>query len=128
MLLMLAACRSAPPSNPNAADAQQKKPANHGKIQVGDFLATPENCGMIQYVRPSYPVEAKKAHVQGVVRLRVFITKTGDVADIQTFSGVPALVPAAIRAVKQWRYAPCRLNGEPIEVKTVIDVPFILNQ
>jgi len=127
LMLVLAACHSAPvPHKDFVLDS--KKPANHGKIQVGDFLATPENCGMIHYVRPSYPAEAKKAHVQGVVRLRVFITKTGDLADIQTISGDPALVPAAIRAVKEWRYASCRLNGEAVEVKTEIDVPFILNQ
>jgi protein TonB len=83
---------------------------------------------MIHYVRPSYPAEAKKAQIQGVVRLRVFITEAGDLADIQTISGDPALVPAAIRAVKEWRYAPCRLNGEAVEVKTEIDVPFNLNQ
>jgi TonB family protein len=127
LMLVLAACHSAPvPHKDFVLDS--KKPANHGKIQVGDFLATPTNCGMIHYVKPVYPKEAKKAQIQDTVKLRVVVTKTGDVADIQTISGVPALVPAAIRAVKQWRYAPCRLNGEAIEVKTEIDVPFILNQ
>jgi TonB family protein len=114
LTLVLAACHSAPvPHKDFVLDS--KKPANHGKIQVGDFLATPTNCGMIHYVRPSYPVVAKKAHVQGVVRLRVVITKTGDLADIQTISGDPGLVPAAIRAVKKWRYAPCRLNGSQLK-------------
>ena len=50
------------------------------------------------------------------VKLTVVITKTGAVADIQTISGDPALVPAAITAVKQWRYSPCKLNAEPIKV------------
>jgi hypothetical protein len=53
---------------------------------------------MIHYVRPAYPLEAKEAHIQGVVRLRVFITKTGDVADVQTIS-------AAIEAVNEGRIA-----------------------
>jgi outer membrane biosynthesis protein TonB len=50
------------------------------------------------------------------------------VGELNLISGDPALVPAAIKAVKQWRYAPCRLNGEPVEVKTQIDVSFTLSQ
>jgi TonB family protein len=127
LMLVLAACHSVPvPHRDFVLDS--KKPANQGKIQVGDFLATPANCGIIHYVRPSYPAEAKKTKTQGIVKLRFVIMKTGEVGDIQAISGDPVLVIAAMAAVKQWRYAPCRLNGEPVEVKTEIDVPFSPNQ
>ena len=62
------------------------------------------------------------------MRLRIVVTKTGDVGEIHLVSGNPALVTAAIVAVKHWRFAPCRLNGDPIEVKSEIIVPFMLNQ
>jgi protein TonB len=43
-------------------------------------------------------------------------------------SGHPLLVQAATEAVRQWRYKPTLLNGEPVEVVTQIDVNFTLNQ
>jgi protein TonB len=107
---------------------EQKKAANPGTIHIGDFLATQDNCGMVHYVAPVYPTEAKRAHIEGVVKFDVVILKTGEVGELNLVSGDPALVPAAIKAVKQWRYAPCRLNGEPVEVKTQIDVSFTLRR
>jgi protein TonB len=98
-----------------------------GRIVAGDLLATRDNC-VIEYVRPVYPKEARKARIQSLVRLRVFITKTGDIGEIHVVSGDPVFVPAAITAVKRWRYAPCRLNNEPIERWALTDVPFTLNQ
>jgi protein TonB len=83
---------------------------------------------LLKYVRPTYPKEAKKAQVQGVVRVQALITKSGEVSEPQVLSGDPALVPAALAAVRQWRYAPTELRGEPVEVRTTIDVNFTLNQ
>lgn len=127
LLLALAASGSGPSQRPKAAVDQKKSP-NQSQIQIGDFPATPTNCGMIHYVAPVYPKEAKTAHIEGVVKFNVVILKTGEVGELNLISGDPALVPAAIKAVKQWRYAPCRLNGEPVEVKTQIDVSFTLSQ
>ena len=62
------------------------------------------------------------------MKLNIVITKTGEVGETHLVSGNPALVPAAIEAVKQWRYAPCRLNGSAMEIKTEVVVPFNLNQ
>ena len=57
-------------------------------------------------VRPVYPVEAKKAGIQGNVRLRVTINKNGSVSNLEVRSGNPQLVKAALEAVQKWRYAP----------------------
>lgn len=83
---------------------------------------------MIHGPRPRYTKEARLAHIEGVVQFGVSITKTGEVADLHVISGNPLLVAAATTAVKQFRYAPCRVNGEPVEVKTKIDISFTLSQ
>lgn len=96
-----------------------------GRILVGSTL--PENF-LIHQVRPIYPKEAKRKRIQGTVRFDVEISKTGVVSEIHLKSGNPILVPAARDAVKQWLYAPTILNGEPVEVKTTIDINFNLDQ
>jgi len=78
-------------------------------------------------VAPKYPKEARKEHVEGVVRLHVIIGKDGSPHDIKLISGDSLLVDAAIEAVRQWRYAPATLNGNPVEIDFTIDVMFQLN-
>jgi len=74
-------------------------------------------------VRPVYPVEAKKAGIQGMVKLRVTINNDGSVMDIQMLSGPPQLVKAAVDAVQQWRYAP----SENVRV-TIVTINFTLDK
>ncbi len=81
---------------------------------------------LIHKVEPSYPVLAKSARIQGNVMLKAIIDKEGNIQDLQLLSGHPMLVPAAINAVKQWRYRPYLLNGQPVEVETTITVIFTL--
>lgn len=120
--LLHAGCGS-PPTSVN----QKQKPTSSTITVTSDF-PTKDNCGMIHYVCPVYPKEAKKAHIQGVVKIALVISKTGEISELHVTSGNPALVPAAVTAVRQWRYAPCLLNNEPVEMKTEADVPFSLNQ
>jgi protein TonB len=79
---------------------------------------------LINRVEPTYPPLAQQAHIQGVVVLTAIIGKDGSVQHLQVVSGHPLLAPAAIAAVKQWRYKPYLLNGEPLEVDTTITVTF----
>ena len=58
--------------------------------------------------------------------LQAQISKTGDIENLQLVSGHPMLAPAAIEAVKQWKYKPYLLNGEPVEVETTVQVNFSL--
>lgn len=58
---------------------------------------------------PPYPVEAKKARVQGKVLLDIMVNKAGQVTNVKVISGPPMLVKSAIDAVRQWRYAPSSL-------------------
>ena len=82
---------------------------------------------LIRRVQPVYPPLAKSVRIQGPVVLAAVISKAGTIDNLQVLSGHPMLVPAAIDAVKQWRYRPYILNNEPIEVQTQITVNFILS-
>jgi periplasmic protein TonB len=77
-------------------------------------------------VPPEYPAEARKQHAEGRVVLKVVISKEGDVTKLIVISGNPVLVPAALDAVKQWKYRPYLLNGQPVEVETQATVRFDL--
>jgi len=68
-----------------------------------------------------------QARIQGTVVLQAVIGKDGTVHDLHVVTGHPMLVPAAIEAVKQWRYRPYLLNNEPFEVDTQINVTFTLS-
>jgi TonB family protein len=81
---------------------------------------------LISQVRPIYPPLARQAGVQGTVRLQAIIAKDGSVAQLEVISGHSLLVQAALDAVRQWRYMPTLLEGQPVEVITLIDVIFSL--
>ena len=80
----------------------------------------------VRDAQPVYPELAKQAHVQGIVKLNIVISKEGRVVDIKVISGHPLLVSAAIEAVKQWEYNPALVNGQAVEVATEVFVPFVL--
>ena len=81
---------------------------------------------LIRKIPPTYPPLARQARIQGTVILQAQISKTGDIQNLQLISGHPMLAPAAIEAVKQWKYKPYLLNGEPVEVETQVQVNFTL--
>ena len=82
---------------------------------------------LIKKVTPNYPPLAKQARIQGTVILQAEISKDGTIQNLQLISGHPMLAPAAIEAVKQWRYRPYLLNGEPVAVETQVQVNFSLS-
>jgi protein TonB len=88
-----------------------------GNVQEAKIVARPQ---------PVYPPLAKQARIQGNVVLHAIIDKDGTVTQLEVISGHPLLVQAALAAVKQWRYQPTQLNGEPVEVDTQITVSFVL--
>ena len=79
---------------------------------------------VISKIEPKYPTIAVAARITGVVLLKAIISKEGTITELQVVNGHPVLIPAAIDAVKQWRYRPYLLNGEPVEVETTIIVNF----
>jgi len=83
---------------------------------------------LVNKVQPLYPPLARQTRISGTVKLHAIIGKDGSVQQLQMVSGHPLLVQAALDAVRQWRYQPTLLNGEPVEVDTEIDVIFSLAQ
>jgi periplasmic protein TonB len=82
---------------------------------------------LIKKTQPNYPPLARQARIQGTVVLQAEISKNGDIQNLRLISGHPMLAPAAIEAVKQWKYKPYLLNGEPVEVETQVQVNFTLS-
>lgn len=79
-----------------------------------------------QKVDPKYPERARQMRVQGQVVLQVVIDKKGKIKEMKLVSGHPLLAPAAMDAVKHWRYDPFRIAGHKVEVETDIVVNFQL--
>lgn len=101
------------------------RPVTPARIRVGGQVQAAK---IIDQVRPLYPPLAKQARIQGVVRLEAIISKQGLIENLRVISGHPLLIQSALDAVRQWRYQPTLLNGEPVEVVTTIDVVFTLSQ
>jgi len=93
------------------------------RIRFGGNIPKPK---LIKEVNPIYPEAAKANGVQGTVKLHVILAKDGSVRQAELVSGDPLLVQAAIDAVKQWRYRPALLNGQPVEVDNEVSVVFHL--
>jgi periplasmic protein TonB len=83
---------------------------------------------LVHDVPPTYPPEAGRARIEGTVVLLAVIGKDGSVQNVRVESGLPILAQAAIDAVKQWRYRPYLLNGEPVEVDSKITINFTLSR
>jgi protein TonB len=108
----------------NAGHVDVPKVATPQRIRVSSGVSTGL---LIKKVQPNYPPLAKQARIQGHVLLQAEISKDGTIQNLQLISGHPMLAPAAIEAVKQWRYKPYLLNGEPVAVETQVDVIFSLS-
>lgn len=115
-LTRLLAQQPNPPATPTASTGVKR-------IRVGGQV---QQSNLLHSVDPVYPPLARQARIQGVVRFNVIIGHDGHVKTIQLISGHPLLVLAAQEAVRQWVYRPTLLNGNPVEVATVVDVPFTL--
>lgn len=80
---------------------------------------------LVKRVEPLWP-QMERMNIQGKVVLLVHLSAEGKVESIKVISGHPMLFQAAIDAVKQWEYKPFRLNGQPVRVETMVEVPFSL--
>jgi periplasmic protein TonB len=107
----------APPPIIPRAPAPKATPLRVSEMSEGD---------LVHKVLPAYPPLARSARIQGQVILQATISAQGTIENLRVLYGHPMLVPAAIEAVRQWRYRPYILNHEPVEVETQITVNFSL--
>lgn len=111
-------------SAPAKTVAHETEPKPHQRVRVPQEVSREL---LLTKVLPIYPPLARQAHVQGTVILDADISKDGAVESLKKVSGHPMLIPAAIDAVKQWRYKPYLLNGEPVAMATQVVVNFTLS-
>ena len=81
---------------------------------------------LIHKVNPEYPAKAKKARISGIVILVATISKTGEIRDLHAECGPESLLEPSPKAVREWKYRPYLLRGEPIEVQTTVKITFAL--
>lgn len=112
----LGASAAPPPPPPPPPPPEPKRP-----VRVGGQVATP---ALLSRVAPTFPEVAARAGVRGVVILDATVDKAGRVESIRVVRSVPQLEKAAIDAVKQWRYSPLLLNGQPTPFIVTVTVSF----
>ena len=110
-------------SPPTEAPEPLPQPTKKKPIRVGGNVQASR---LIHRVEPEYPELAKRARVSGMVILQVIVGERGAVEEVTIIRGHPLLNEAALRAVRQWRYSPYFLNGEPIPVTATVTVNFVL--
>jgi periplasmic protein TonB len=108
------------PKPPDDVDRNQRR-----RISVGGAV---QQAMLTHRVEPGYPPLARQLRVSGQVHLRAIISTDGSIESLQVMDGPPLLVQSAMDAVRQWHYQPTKLNGQPVEVETIITVVYTLNQ
>ncbi len=94
--------------------------------RILDLTAEAAEGSLLHRVEPDYPETARQQLIQGAVVLDVHIAQDGSVQEVNLVSGPPLLAPAAIDAVKQWRFKPREVSGRPVEMQTRITLNFRL--
>jgi TonB family protein len=61
---------------------------------------------VVTRVEPEYPETLKRLYIGGVVRLQVIVSAAGNVENVQLIGGNPILGQSALKAIKQWKFAP----------------------
>jgi protein TonB len=92
-------------------------------LHVGGAIRQPERT---HYVAPVYPAIAREAHVSGIVILEAVIGEDGSVRDLRVLRSAELLDDAALDAVRQWKFTPTLLNGQPVPIVMTVTVAFNL--
>jgi TonB family protein len=125
-ILGLGVCGSAAAMGMHAED-QAGADSNQG--HAPKQLSIPANVmqgNLINKTVPAYPADAKKAGVEGTVVLQAIISKDGNIENLRVLSGPEKLQQSSLDAVRQWKYKPYLLNGDPVQVETKISVVYSL--
>jgi periplasmic protein TonB len=111
------------PLEPPPTQSVKPAPVSTAPLRVSGGV---QSAKLVFAPRPAYPHVALITRTQGTVRIQAVIGRDGSISNLQVLSGHPLLIEAAKEAVRQWRYQPTLLNGEPVEVITEIVVNFTL--
>jgi len=112
---------------PMSDDRHQPARPTEVRPQTPRLLVTRlEPAMLIKRVEPVYPSLARQIHREGHVELRAVIATDGTIQSLQVVNGDPLFLQSAVDAVRQWRYRPTVLNGQPVEIETYITVIYTL--
>ncbi|HVM92259.1 MAG TPA: TonB family protein [Terriglobales bacterium] len=113
-------------ASPNEASLNGLLPTNAAKPSLARVRVSQgvSQGLLIKRVQPKYPVNALATHTQGSVQIEATIDKEGHVLNPKVLNGSPLLASAALEAVRQWRYKPYELDGQPVEIQTQITIVF----
>jgi protein TonB len=115
---------AATPVTTATPETLKAKPSPPEKVRVSQGVSAGL---LVKKVPPIYPSEARHAHIEGTVVLQANIAKTGDITDLEVLDGPIELAVSAVNAVRQWKYRPYLLLGEPVAVETQIVVNYRLS-
>ena len=122
MMGIAAAGAGAPPPDLVSAEGSSPKPI----LQTLNVSQGVSQGLLLKKVQPIYPKNALLMRVEGPVELTATISKTGAITQVKVLSGDTQLTRAASDAVRQWKYKPYLLNGEPVEIQTQVTINFKL--
>jgi protein TonB len=111
------------PTAPVAPSEENKRNADKRPLKLSEGVVQAQ---LVTRIEPRYPPLALQMRQAGIVVLHAIISRDGRISALEVVSGSPFFVQAALDAVRQWRYRPTLLNGEPVEVETTITVEFRL--
>src|ERR1051326_1663757 len=116
-------------TQPVSNDASNAAPAPMSVVQAAETMHLSANASQVvsRSVEPDYPMLAKQMKVQGSVVLQALIGRDGNIEDLHVLSGPAILSSAAMQAVRQWRFRPYYLSGEPVETQARITVNFTIS-
>jgi TonB family protein len=112
--------KEATQKEPPAASSPGERDEN-GVYRVGGPVTPPSRLDV-----PRYPADASAAGIKGAVVAEVVIDASGTVTDAKVVQSIPLLDEAALQAVRNWRYAPSVVNGQPVPVRMTVTVNFSL--
>jgi protein TonB len=120
------------PPPPPPVEAPPPPPAPKPRPKRSEPINLPENATPAQpaadNVAPVYPADKKAEGVEGLVVLKIVITESGAVGDVQVLKGDEPFVSAAVSAVRRWRYSPALVDGQPVASYKVVKIPFRLTK
>jgi len=125
-----AAADSTPP-RPDAASATSAREQAASGIESAAIYELPPALAegsLIYRVEPDYPEQARQLEIQGPVVLEVRAARDGSIQEVKLLSGQRLLADAAIAAVKQWRFQPRKVHGQPVEMQTTVTLNFRMPQ
>jgi protein TonB len=113
-----------PARDPGVPAAEERPTASvESGADAPDASETPPR--ILRIVKPAYPEGALRAHIRGLVVLRVLVAENGSPEQIQVVRGaVGGLTEAAVSAVRRWTFEPARRNGQPVRAWTTVPIPF----